>query len=197
MFNACPELAAYLLRDIFDLPEQANPRIDPDAPIQLNHDEPRPDVVVTFSDDAGHIRNGAIIQIQLHRDETKQWTWPLYLAELFAGIHCPVVLAVITIDPEMVDWCAEPINIDGRKSEMLPLVLGPDAIPRDIDPATLQKLPELGVLSVVMHGRGADAERLGLAAMTALDGVTGEHAQLYRALIHQHLSEAARLAIES
>ncbi|MEM9488672.1 MAG: hypothetical protein AAGC55_05980 [Myxococcota bacterium] len=197
VFRECPELATHLLREALDLPERAVPRIDATTLSELQPAEYRADVVVTFADDSGTVQRAAIIEIQLSRRPAKRKSWPWYAVGVHTRLDCPVVLVVVTLEPALARWCAEPIDIGLQRFVLHPLVLGPEAIPRYTDPEAIRDLPELGVLSVAAHGRSEGAEKLGLAAVAALDGLDNDRGPLYLDLIHLFLSEAARRAVES
>jgi hypothetical protein len=77
-------------------------------------------------------------------------------------------------------------------------VVGPDGVPKLIDPARARRDPQLAVLSVMAHGRGevTTAAAIGAAAAVAIQRLSEEQRMRYSLLIEANLSEAARKAIE-
>jgi len=78
--------------------------------------------------------------------------------------------------------------------------LSPSAVPRITDESTAKQDPELAVLSAVAHGRDVDTEtvlQIALAAEVALLDLDAERSTLYRDILSEALSEAARRALQS
>ena len=95
-------------------------------------------------------------------------------------------------------WCARPIEI-GNGAVFTPTVLGPDRIPVVTDAEQARALPELAVLSAMAHGQGDvnQAVAIGLASMSASEGLEPERGMLYFDLVRAALGEAARKAIDA
>ena len=60
----------------------------------------------------------------------KRFVWPLYVAALHAKLECPVWLVVVTHDQRVARWASEPIATFQPGSSFVPIVVGPDRIPR-------------------------------------------------------------------
>jgi len=55
---------------------------------------------------------GIIVEIQLHRDEDKPYSWPAYVANLRARHRCPVCLLVVTVEEAVESWAGRLSNSD-------------------------------------------------------------------------------------
>ena len=80
---------------------------------------------------------------------------------------------------------------------LVPLVLGPQAVPVVRDAAVAERSPELAVLSVMVHGRGGDALAVAEATLAAARGLDDERARLYADLVFASVDEAARAILEA
>lgn len=136
-----------------------------------------------------------IVEVQLRPDPEKRLTWPMYQAGLRRRLRCPVLLVVVAPSASTANWCAEAIDLDGQGSVVRPLVVGPRNTPVVTAEAEAARAPELAVLSVVAHGKGANAVSVGRAALSACVSLDDERARLYVDLIFFHLSEVARAAL--
>jgi hypothetical protein len=47
---------------------------------------------------------GIIVEVQLHCDDDKPYSWPVYAAGLRARIRCPVCLLVVTVHEAVAKW---------------------------------------------------------------------------------------------
>ena len=65
------------------------------------------------------------------------------------------------------------------------------------DVAVAERSPELAVLSVMLHGRGADALRVAEATLTAARSLDDERARLYADLVLASVDGAARAILEA
>lgn len=91
-FRKDPRVLADVLRGAFDLrlPDEAAKVVESTLN-QLSPTEYHADLVVTFGDGVG-----VIVEVQLQRDDDKEFTWPVYLANLRARDRCRVYLLVVT-----------------------------------------------------------------------------------------------------
>jgi hypothetical protein len=193
----CPEFAADLLGRLLDVevPRFTEARIADATLNELVPVEYRADAVVVFTKNKPVF--GAIIEAQLKPDGDKRFTWPLYAAGAREHHRCPFVVIVVTPDPKTARWAARTIDLGGG-NRYLPLVIGPDGIPKLTDPRRARREPQLAVLSVMAHGRGKvkTAAAIGTAAARAILPFPEDQRLLYSLLIEANLSEAARKAIE-
>ncbi len=194
-----PRLVATLVQDGLGLPLPAFATVEiGDAGLtQAMPAELRADLVV-------HLRGGPpehaivmgiIVEVQRARDDDKRWSWPLYVAALHARLACPTCLIVLATDDAVARWAARPITTLQPGSPFVPLVLGPDRIPRVAIERARQE-PWMAVLSGLVHGNRVNGTAATLAALEAL-GMLPEHlANVCYDLIRGSLNEAARRALE-
>ncbi len=150
---------------------------------------------VVYADIAG---NGAVIyEIQMGRDDKKPSSWLRYAGTMHYQIQAPVTVIVIAIDESIAKWCAKPHGYDHAGLNIFtPTVLGPQQIPRIIDPSQAQRMPALAVLSVAAHGSEDGAEQIALAALSACNALDTDRGTQYADFVFGWLSEAARIALE-
>ncbi|MET0497176.1 MAG: DUF4351 domain-containing protein, partial [Steroidobacteraceae bacterium] len=194
-----PALAPELLRDTLqcELPAYTDVRIHSADLTELQPAEYRADLVLLLLD--GEPVMGIVVEVQLSRDDRKQFVWPVYVANLRAQIKCPVCLLVVAGDAAVARWAARPIYIGGDH-RLVPWVLGLQGIPEITDPQQAQADPELAVLSAIAHGDDADTAksvRIALAAEMASRGLDPDRLTLYYDLIMASLSEAARRELQT
>ena len=189
-----PALAPELLRDTLrcQLPAYTEVRIDSADLTELQPAEYRADLVLLLLHGAPVL--GIVVEVQLSRDDRKQFVWPVYVATLRARIKCPVCLLVVAGDAAVARWAAKPIEMGGNH-RLVPWVLGLQGVPEITDRAQAQADPELAVLSAIAHGDDADTAksvRIAFAAELASRGLDPDRSILYFDLIMASLSEAAR-----
>lgn len=199
LFRDRPELAPEMLRDALGvaIPEYTEVRIESSDFTETVSTEYRADLVVLLVE--GKPVLGIVLEVQLAPKARKRFTWPVYVAGLRARLECDACVLVVTPSSEVARWAAEPIAL-GPGGSLVPLVLGPDAVPavRDVDAA--RREPELAVLSAMAHGEDADAERaatIALAALVACLDLDAERATLYADVVRSALGDAARAALET
>ena len=192
-----PAFAADLLGELLgvEVPHFTQARVTDVTFNELAPVEYRADTVVLFGRKKPVF--GAIIEAQLEPDRDKRLTWPVYATVARAYHRCPFVVIVVSPDPQTARWAKRAIELGGG-NHYLPLVIGPDGIPKVVDRRWARREPQLAVLSVMAHGRGdvATAAAIGSAAARAILPFTKEQRLLYSLLIEASLSEAARKAIE-
>lgn len=199
LFENRPTLAAELAREALhaNLPPFTEARVDSSNLSDIRPAEYRADLVVLLLKDRPV--QGIVVEVQLTRDEEKEYVWPAYVCNLRNRIRSPVCLLVMTVDESVARWARQPIELGGD-SRFKPWVLSPSAVPRITDEATARRDPELAVLSAVAHGRDADTEKavqIALAAEVALLDLDAERSTLYRDILSEALSEAARRALQT
>jgi hypothetical protein len=199
LFREAPRLGLALLERLLDLniPEGAIPSITSAEFAELNPAEYRADLVLRVDDAGGVPEDIFIIEVQLGIDKDKEFSWPQYATGARARFRCPATLVVVALDEEVAAWCAQPIVVDRAGSTIQPVVISPDAIPVITDADQARALPELGVLSVIAHGRESGSEAIGLAALAGCAQLDNHRASLYADIVFAHLNEAARRALEA
>jgi hypothetical protein len=177
------------------LPEDVELRTRDQAYSDLKPAEYRADLVLELSRD-GRPTMMMVLEVQLARDPEKHYAWPAYLIGLRRQYRCRTMVVVLAPDPRVARWCAAPIDLDGHRSIMVPIVIGPDLVPVVTDPAEAERLPALAVLSVIAHGRTKHALDVGRAGLHAASTLDEADDKLYADLILHHLDAAARIALE-
>lgn len=199
LFRNRPSLTPELLREALhlDLPKFTEARIDSADLTDVQPAEYRADLVVRLLDGVSVL--GVVVEVQLSRDDCKQFAWPAYVATLRRRLKCPVCLLVVTVDEAIARWAAKPIEM-GCGNRFVPLVLGPSAVPEVTDEAQALSDPELAVLSAMAHGKDPDANKsaqIGLAAWRAVRDLDEDRSTMYVDIISHSLSEAARRAMQA
>ncbi|MEB3223729.1 MAG: DUF4351 domain-containing protein [Candidatus Sericytochromatia bacterium] len=104
-----------------------------------------------------------VLEVQLRRDETKRWSWPVYIAVLQARHRVPVDLIVLAPEPDVAAWARRPLAM-GSWDTVTPTVVGPDGLPPFRDPTAAHANPHLAMLAAIAHCRDpADVPALALA----------------------------------
>ena len=140
----------------------------------------------------------SVVEVQLSRDNDKQFAWPVYVTTLRARFRCPVCLLVVTTDEAIARWAAKLIELGGG-NWFAPLVLHPSGVPEVTDEAQARSDPELAVLSAMAHGKDVDIEKsvqIALAAMSAIRGLDPARAKMYFDRVRHSLSEVAQQALQ-
>ena len=175
------------------LPEYSEVRLESAELTDVQPAEYRADMVVLLVD--GKPVLGIVVEVQLHEDPRKRFTWPLYAAGLRARRECPTCVLVVTPSEAIARWCRKPIDV-GPGNSFVPLVIGPASVPVVDDAAMAEGAPELAVLSVLAHGREARADVLGRAALLGMLRLSDERQVRYSDLVFAALSQAAKAALE-
>lgn len=196
LFRNRPTLAAELMRDALQqpLPDYDEAELTEADLSQVTPAEYRADLVVVLRSATPVF--GIVVEVQLGRDDDKPYSWPLYAAALRARLRCPTCVLVITPTASVARWARRPIETGQPGCPFVPLVLGPEAVPRVTDPQVARQAPELAVLSVQAHGRDEGALEVVVAALEAARGLERERGMLYFDLIWLSIGEAARRGLE-
>jgi hypothetical protein len=195
-----PKVILELLRGVLGEAAEAPYQLLP-IPATLADLEPaefRADLVLHGAGPVGQTPERAIVvEVQLHVDDDKRFSWPFYLVGLRARLRCRVLLVVLTLDDAVARWAARPIDLDGRASSVSAVVLGPTDVPAVTDATMARALPELAVVSVLAHAERPDAARVGRALLEACRDLDDVRARLYTDVVFAFLNDAARRAIEA
>jgi hypothetical protein len=195
-----PELLGHVLAPVAPpgLPVRARVRAAPAAFLDLRPPSYHADLVLRVEDGRGRLLHLFIVEVQLRRDRGKHVSWPLYItaARAEVGLDCPVTLVVLALSEAVARWCARPIALDTQGSVVVPLVLGPEIIPRIVDVDRARAQPELAVLSAVVHARSAEAPEIATAALIACRTLDKARGGLYADMVEARLDAVARRAVE-
>jgi hypothetical protein len=200
LFRNRPTLAPELLRDVLHTPVPAfdHVRVGDATLTEIVPTEYRADLVLLLEGaDGGAPAAALVVEAQLGRDADKRWSWPVYLASLRARLRCDVALLVVTSDSAIAGWAATPIDTGHPGWVLVPLVLGPQAVPVVREVSAAERSPELAVLSVMLHGHGEDALDVAEAALAAARDLDDERSRLYADLVLASVDEAARAILEA
>jgi hypothetical protein len=199
LFRNRPTLAPELLRDTLHTPMPAfdHVRIGDVTLTEVVPTEYRADLVLLLEGVDGTPAAALVVEAQLGRDPDKRWSWPVYLTNLRARLRCDVALMVVTSDAAVAGWAGAPIATGHPGWVLVPLVLGPQAVPVVRDAAVAVRSPELAVLSVMLHGHGEEALAVAEAALAAARGLDDERSKLYADLVFASVDEAARAILEA
>jgi hypothetical protein len=153
--------------------------------------EYRADAVVVMKAQDGAVLT-AVVEAQLQKDEDKRFTWPHYATGARVRHRCPAIVLVVTPDPRVALWAAQPIDL-GPGSVFRPQVIHPEQVPKIVDPGEAARDPQLAALSVVAHGKGDPhvAARIAAALYVTLKTFPGADQWLYLSLIENALSDEA------
>jgi hypothetical protein len=198
LFRNRPELAPELLRQVLavDLPAYSEVRIESADLGQIAPTEYRADLVVLLVH--GRPVLAIVVEVELHQQQAKRFTWPLYATASRARFRCPACVLVVTPYAGVARWASRLIPV-GPGIAFQPLVVGPDGVPAVTDPRLAATDPELAVLSAMAHGKAEPktAAQVAFAALAASVGLEDDRALLYSDLIRISLSAAARKALEA
>jgi hypothetical protein len=194
MFRHRGELAPELLRTCAGI-ELRHDRVEQRSVdlSQVASTEYRADSVVELRGRGDAIIAAVIVEIQLGIDAGKQHTWPIYIAALRKQLRCPVLLLVITTDASVARWARQPIALGHPGFCLEPLVVDFEDLPRIVDPARVERLPELAVLSAMAHPELAVAN----TALGALARLPEDQNRLYLDIILARLPDAIRKLLEA
>jgi hypothetical protein len=140
-----------------------------------------------------------LIEAQLGRDRDKRFTWPLYSAAIRARDRCPVTTIVLALDRRTARWAARPIVLDPQGTHVFrPIVIGPGDIPQITSIEQARAIPELTMLSALVHCRTPGGEHLVRAALIAAGAALDRSfCMLYARVIGALLSEDVRRPLEA
>jgi hypothetical protein len=189
-------LLRQLLRDVCGLElATLSPRPGSEKVRNTNLPEYHSDGVV-YELDGEVVVSVTVVEPQFRKVDQKRFAWPFYMAGYRAQYRALVRLVVVTPSRAVARWAARPIVLDDGASVVVPIVIGPDQIPRIDDPGVTPS-PELAVLSTMAHGRRRGAVSLGRAAREALRTLPREWLAVYNDMVLRHLSKRARSRLEA
>jgi hypothetical protein len=144
-------------------------------------------------------RRTFLLEPQLGRDQKKRYTWPLYSAGARARDRCPVTSIVLALDAPTARWAARRIVLDPLGTHIFqPIVLGPDEIPRITDHAQARAMPELTLLSALVHCRTRGGEHTVFAALAAAcPMLDSELRVIYFSVVRALLTEDVQRPLEA
>jgi hypothetical protein len=144
MFRENPSLAPHFLATLFhlDVPSYASVAVVESSLDQLIPVEFRADLVLELRGADGGLVLAIILEVQRDKDLDKKFSWPVYVAAVWAKKRCPSIVLVVAPDNDVAAWAAESIDLGLGFSTVRPLVLGPKIVPEVTDRALAQEEPE-------------------------------------------------------
>jgi hypothetical protein len=137
-----------------------------------------------------------IVEVQLAVAPRKRFSWPAYVTVSRAVHGCPAGLLIVSPDPTVAGWCAEPIEIGVPGFVLSPPVLRRTAVPVVTDVEEAARRPELGLLSAIAHGETEHGIAIASALLPAIQELEPDRAFFYYDLMYNSMNEAARRALE-
>jgi hypothetical protein len=197
LFRNRPSLAAEILIEALgvSLPPYTEARLASTDLTEIQPAEYRADVVVVLLDRDRPVRV-IIVEVQLAVDPRKRLSWPAYVTVSRAIHGCPADLLVVAPEPNVSEWCAEPIEIGVPGFILRPPVLRRTSVPVVTDLGEAARRPELAVLSAMAHGETEQGATIAAAVLPAIQGLDDERARFYYDLVYNSLNEAARRELE-
>jgi hypothetical protein len=162
------------------------------APNEFSHYKPTAyyaDRVLVFGTPPDGV--AVIVEVQRRFDDDKRRSWPFYVASVWARDGCDVILLVLCDDPKVAEQYGKPIQI-GRAAVVTPDVVGPDQIPVVRDVELARALPELSVISSILHNDRTNPEQIFIALGAALMTVGTDLGRMYHDLVFAEVPEARR-----
>lgn len=197
LFRNRPPLAAEMLAEVLGvaLPAYTEARLASTDLTEIQPAEYRADVVVLLLNGAAPV-SVIIVEVQVAADPRKRLSWPVCMTASRATYACPAGLLVVAPDAAVAGWCAEPIELGIPGFALCPPVLHRSNAPVVTDVEEAVRRPELGVLSVMSHGKTGQAAAIVEAVLPAIRQLDDERARFYCDLVWNSLNEAARLKME-
>ena len=147
-----PSLVTTLLTEMgVPVPEFDEARLESPDFTECTPTEYRADAVVVLAN--GKPLAGIVLEVQRRHREEKQWSWPVYLATLRKRIKGPCLLLVFCPDSNEARKCASAIEMGHPGWTLIPIVIGPNEIPKITDIVRAIAEPELATLSAIVHGQ--------------------------------------------
>src|SRR5487761_216942 len=120
---------------------------------------------------------------QREPDESKLWTWPVYLTVARSRSRCPATLLAFCYDKRTANWARQPIETGHPDFVLRPVVIDASNTPDPADPAFATVAPELVVLAAHTGALDLDDPAARELAATKLIPIDAERAELYTSLI--------------
>jgi hypothetical protein len=106
-----------------------------------------------------------------------------------------VILLVLCDDPKVAAQYGTPIRI-GRAAVVTPDVVGPDRVPVVRDVESRPRLPELAVISSILHIDRPDSDQIVVALGAAVTTLGNELGRQYHDLVLAEVPEARRAHLQ-
>jgi len=111
-----------------------------------------------------------VLEVQLDERQRRRFVWPAYAGVVFAKYECPVCVLVVAPDARVAAWAREPVEL-GPGNVFRATVVGPDAVPKVVDPEEAKAFLGVALLSVFTWGHEDGAEAIAQATLAATAGL--------------------------
>jgi hypothetical protein len=189
-----PDLVASLLAQLFDVQLPPYDHIRP-HPTDVQVLVPRTyhaDGMLLFCDATDTAVLAAVLEIQRGWDPDKQWTWPLYVAQLQVELKVHAALLVYCPDEAVARRYRGLFADDGLSLRLRPFIFAPADVPLVTDATLARERPALAVLSTLCHRDDVDIDTAFPALVEMLETLGPTKANSYYEIIVAGLPEAAR-----
>jgi hypothetical protein len=133
-----------------------------------------------------------VVESQTDPDESKQWSWPYYIAYLRDRYKCQVVLLVVCSKTTTARWARQVITSglpDLTCMLVLPLVLGPDNVEPVTDLESARADVGFAVYSALTHSRTPQADAILGVLAEALNDIEFGNAAFLSEFVEAGLAE--------
>jgi hypothetical protein len=152
------------------------------------------DLCFEVYDDASTPLGALVVEVQLHQDDDKRYTWVAYQAGQYCRLRVPTQLVVVTNDRDVARWAAEPIW--SGQTWLTPIVRGPGDVAAITDIDVAKRSPVRAFVSGIVHGKSMTAVPIGLALAHALEASHDDDLASHWDTFLASLSEPVRKELE-
>jgi hypothetical protein len=194
-----PGLVTWLLAHLFDVkvPDYDHARARPTDVQVLVPRSYHADGMLLYCDAADEPVLAVVLEVQRGWDDTKRWTWKLYVAQLEAELTVNAALVVYCPDPALARWYRGMFEGEGFSLSLRPFIFTPHDMPLVIDVELARANPALAVFSAVCHGGDAGVDAVFPALAEALRALGPQKAILYHDVVLAGLPQAPRARWEA
>jgi hypothetical protein len=195
LFRERPVLAVQVLSDILDVsvPDFDQAVVGAGLPGWSVPDDSSVVVVLRWF---GRPVLAVIVELLRKPDWSKEWVWPCLLAAVRRREECPAALLLVCRDSVVAAQIATPIR-GGPGWSVTPLVLALDRVPAITDPERAVQVPELGVISAMVHGEAPNRGRILHAMLKGIGTLRPELSCRYLDYVFRSVPESAKEELEA
>jgi hypothetical protein len=193
-----PGLMTWLLAHLFDVkvPDYHHARARPTDVRVVVPRTYHADGMLLYCDAADQPVLAVVLEVQRSWDNTKRWTWKLYVAQLEAELSVNAALVVYCPDPALARWYRDMFEPEGLSLPLRPFIFTAQDVPLVTDVELARANPALAVFSAICHG-GADVDAAFPALAQALRALGPKSAILYHDIVLAGLPPAPRARWEA
>jgi hypothetical protein len=194
-----PGLVTWLLAHLFDVkvPDYDHARAQPTDVRVVVPRTYHADGMLLYCDAADRPVLAVVLEIQRGWDETKRWTWKLYVVQLEAELKVDAALVVYCPNPALARKYRDMFDDAGLSAPFRPFIFTAQDVPLVIDVEQARANPALAVFSAICHGGDADVDAVFPALGAALRALGPKKAILYHDIVLAGLPPAPRVRWEA